>query len=112
MSAEATTLWWITLGVGAVVVLVVTVLLRLVIGSAKRIRATVNDIWIVGPMIANNTAHVDILRRINLTVKDIVEIAGRIGGRAARIQEHAAGCAGCPRCVTGWGREARRGEAE
>ena len=102
MSAEADTLWWITLGVGAVVVLVVAVLLRLVIGSARRIRATVDDIWIVGPMIANDTAHVDILRRINLTVKELLPVADRIGAHVARVQEHAAGCAGCPRCVTGW----------
>lgn len=102
MSAETTTLWWITLGIGVVVVLVVAVLLRLVIGSARRIRSVVEEIWIVGPMIANDTAHVDILRRINLTVKDLLPIAERLDGQVARIQEHAAGCAGCPRCVTGW----------
>lgn len=95
-------MWWITLGVGAVVVAVVALLLALVLASARRIRGVVSEIWVVGPAIARNTAHLDLLRRINLIAGDVLERAGQIGGHAGRIQEHAEGCAGCPRCVTGW----------
>ena len=95
-------MWWLTLGVGAVVVLVVGVLLHLIATTAVRIRAALVQIWVVGPMIANNTAHVDVLRQINLVAADILAAAGGIAKHTASIREHAEGCAGCPRCVTGW----------
>lgn len=97
-----TQLWWIALGAGAAVVLVVWALLALIAGSADRIRDTVADIWVAGPAIANNTVHVDVLRYINQTAGQILESADRIAGSAARIHEHANGCPGCPRCVVGW----------
>lgn len=95
-------LWWITLGVGLVIVLVVAVLLQLIVNTARRIRETLVAIWVAGPMIANNTAHVDLVRRINMVAGEILEVAGGIVGHTSRIQEHADGCAGCPRCVVGW----------
>lgn len=95
-------MWWITLGVGLAVVAVVALLLVLVLHTARRIREVLEEIWVVGPAIASHTAHVDLLRRINLTAGEVVERAGQIDGHVARIQEHADGCAGCPRCVTGW----------
>lgn len=106
MSGEAaanTGMWWLTLGVGAVVVAVVALLLTLVLRSARRIRGLVSEIWVVGPGIARNTAHVDLLRRINLIAGDIVEGTEAIDANARRLQRHAEGCSGCPRCVTGWG---------
>ena len=105
MSAEVGVnagLWWLTLGIGAVVVLVVGVLLHMITTTAVRIRGALVQVWVVGPMIANNTAHVDVLRRINLVAADILAAAGGIAKHTAHIQEHAEGCAGCPRCVTGW----------
>lgn len=97
-----TGMWWITLGVGVAVVGVVALLLGLVLSTARRIRAVLEEIWVVGPAIASHTAHVDLLRRINLTAGEVLERAGQIDGHVARIQQHAEGCAGCPRCVTGW----------
>jgi hypothetical protein len=96
-------LWGVALGLGFVVVLVVWLLLALILGSARRIRATVDEIWIVGPGIANNTAHIDVIRRINGVAGQILRAAGGVAFHAARIHEHANGCPGCPRCVTGWG---------
>ncbi len=96
------TLWWITLGAGLVVTLVVAVLLQLIVSSARRIRGTVADIWVAGPLIANNTAHVDVLRRINHVAGDILRTAGEIEAHTRSIHEHANGCPGCPRCVIGW----------
>lgn len=95
-------MWWITLGVGLVVVGVVALLLGLVLATARRIREVLQEIWVVGPAIASHTAHVDLLRRINLIAGEVVGRAGEIDGHVSRIQEHADGCAGCPRCVTGW----------
>ncbi len=95
-------MWWLSLGLGFVVILVVAVLLQLVVNSARRIRATVAEIWVAGPLIANNTAHVDVIREINVVAGDILDGAGHIAGHAAHLADHASGCAGCPRCVTGW----------
>lgn len=95
-------MWWLTLGLGLVITLVVALLLHLVLGSARRIRATVARIWIVGPMIARNTAQVDILRHVSRVAGDILGSAGEIERHTTHILEHASGCAGCPRCVTGW----------
>lgn len=95
-------MWWLTLGLGFVVILVVAVLLQLVLGSARRIRGTVADIWVAGPLIANNTAHVDVIRQINIVAGDILGGAGLIEQHTAHLASHASGCAGCPRCVTGW----------
>lgn len=100
-------LWWIALGVGVVVELVVWVLLALIAASAGRIRKTVADIWVVGPKIASNTAHIDVLRYVNRTAGDILTSAGGIARNAAHIHEHANGCPGCPRCVIGWGEGGR-----
>lgn len=96
-------LWWTRLGTGAVVVIVVAILLAMILASARRIRSTVAEIWVVGPSVANNTAHLDVLRRINRVAGQVLEAAGGIPDNLTRIHEHAGGCAGCPRCVTGWG---------
>ncbi len=96
-------LWGLTLIVGLVVVGVVALLLALIVGSARRIRDTLDEVWVAGPAIAGQTVHLDLLRRINLVLPDILAAGERIAAAAGRIQEHAHGCAGCPRCVTGWG---------
>lgn len=101
MSAEQ--LWVLTLVVGLVVVGVVALLLALIVRSARRIRDTLDQVWVAGPAIAGQTVHLDLLRRINLVLPDVLEAGQRIATAADRIQEHAHGCAGCPRCVTGWG---------
>ena len=69
---SATVLWWLTLAAGLVVVAVVAALLAAIIATARRIKATLTEIWTVGQAIANNTAHLDLLRRINLAASDIV----------------------------------------
>lgn len=100
---SAMTAWWIALGVGAVVVGVVALLLWMILRSARRIRATVEEIWVVGPYIAASTAHLDRLRRINQLAGFLLRDADRIRTAAGRLHEHASGCPGCPYCVTGWG---------
>lgn len=95
-------MWWLTLAVGLVITLVVALLLHLILASARRIRTTVAQIWVAGPMIAKNTAHIDVLRHVNRVAGEILGVAGEIERHTTHILEHANGCAGCPRCVTGW----------
>lgn len=94
--------WWITLGAGVVVTVVVAALLAAIVHRARRIEATLDQVWVEGPILASNTATLDQLRRINDEAGHTLEAAKRIRAAAGRILEHAHGCPGCPRCVTGW----------
>ena len=100
---SAMTLWWITIGVGAVVIVVVAILLEAIVRSAGRIRDSLVQVWVVGPMIASNTAQLDLLKRINQVAGETLAAGGRIASGTERILEHANGCPGCPQCVIGWG---------
>lgn len=95
--------WWISLAVAVAVLLVVVALLTLILRSARRIDAAAGAIWIVGQRIANNTIHIDLLRRTNETVAGILDAAGGIALAASRIEQHAAACPGCPACAIGPG---------
>lgn len=99
---SATAMWWGTLGVGVVVTGVVAILLAAIVHRARDIRGTLEEVWVVGPGIARNTSHVDVIRRIDLVAEDVVAAAREIEENVGRIQRHAEGCSGCPRCVTGW----------
>ncbi len=92
----AYTVWWISLGIGVVVILVVAILLTLIVRTARQINETAGDIWIVGQRIANNTVHIPLLQRTNQIVDGILERASGIDGAAARIEAHAKECPGCP----------------
>lgn len=85
----AYTVWWISLGIGAVVILVVAVLLTLIVRTARQINGVAADIWTVGQRIANNTVHIPLLHRTNQVVDGIRERASGIDGAAARIEEYA-----------------------
>lgn len=56
-------LWWMTLAAGVLVAAVVGLLLAIILRAARRIAGTLSELWIVGQSVANNTAHVDLLRR-------------------------------------------------
>lgn len=103
-TATAELLWWISLGVFVVVLLVVAALLQAIVGAARRIRSKVGGIWTVGKLIANNTVQIATLGRINQLAAEVVTTAGDIHSVLERIEAHAEGCPGCPRCVTGAGR--------
>jgi type II secretory pathway component PulF len=49
------TLWWITLGVGLVVALVVWALLELLRRTVKEVDRAVSDVWTMGKRVAQNT---------------------------------------------------------
>lgn len=102
---SAGTMWWITLGMGLVVTGVVAGLLAAIVASARRIETTLEQVWVAGPLLASNTAHLDQLRRINEAAGHTLAAAGRIRAAAIRLLEHANGCPGCPQCVIGWDTE-------
>ena len=85
----AYTVWWISLGIGVVVILVVAALLTAIRRTARQINETAADIWVVGQRIANNTVHIPLLQRTNHIVDGILERASGIEEATARIEEHA-----------------------
>ena len=85
----AYTVWWISLGIGLVVILVVAVLLTLIVRTARQIEGTAAEIWTVGQRIANNTVHIPLLHRTNQIVDGILERVSGIDGAAAAIERHA-----------------------
>jgi hypothetical protein len=91
--------WWIALVVVVVVTAVVFVLLRLIIGIATQIEATVAEIWARGQRVANNTIHIANLYRTSDLVGAILGRAGRIAVHAKSIADHAKSCPGCPQCL-------------
>ncbi len=84
----AYTVWWISLGIGVVVILVVAALLTAIRRTARQINETAADIWVVGQRIANNTVHIPLLNRTNRLVVGILERASGIDEAVARIEEH------------------------
>ena len=83
----AYTVWWISLGIGGVVILVVAILLTLIVRTAQQINATAAEIWTVGQRIANNTIHIPLLNRTNRLMDGILQRASGIDEAAARIEE-------------------------
>ncbi len=88
------TVWWVSLGIGVVVILVVAVLLTLILRTARQIDGAVSDIWTVGQRIANNTIHIPLLNHTNRVVEDILDRASGIDGATAAIEQHALDCPG------------------
>ncbi len=91
--------WWMSLALGLVVSLVVTLLLWLIHREAGIINVRVSKVWDVGQRVANNTIHIPALYKTNMVVGDILATAVKIKKGAAAIETHANGCPGCPQCM-------------
>jgi len=96
---DAYIVWWSSLGIGIVVILVVATLLTMIVRTARTLDGAVGQIWVVGQRIANNTIHIPLLHQTNQVVDAILEHAVAVDGAAAAIESHANGCPGCPQCV-------------
>jgi len=94
------TVWGVSLALGVVVLIVVVALLELIFRAASRIESVVGKIWIAGQGVANNTIHIALLHRTNLTAERILDAAGRILGAATAVRDHAQQCPRCPACTT------------
>ena len=86
--------WWVSLAIFLVVLVVVAILLTLILNTVRRIEGGASQIWTVGQMVANNTVHIPLLITTNRVVDSIHDEAGKILGAATRIQEHAESCYG------------------
>ncbi len=91
--------WWVSLALGLVVSLVVTLLLWLIHRTATTINGVVARIWDVGQRVANNTVHIPALYKTNAVAADILASALNINAGASAIESHANGCPGCPQCM-------------
>lgn len=100
LSATALMVWWVSLGLGLVVTLVVALLLWWIIREARAIDRAVAQIWAVGQRVANNTIHIPLLYRTNALAGEILADAGLIAGATAAIEAHARQCPGCPDCLS------------
>lgn len=92
--------WGGSLGLGVLVLIVVALLLEMVLRSARRIETIVGDIWTAGQGVANNTIHIALLHRTNLTAARILEAAKGVLAATAAMREHAQHCPHCPSCAT------------
>jgi hypothetical protein len=91
---DVVTLWWITLGIAAVVILVVAVLLIAIAVAANRIDRHAAAIWTAGKGIATNTIQIWQLQTTNATATQILQVAqgiaegaGSIDGRLQRLEQ-------------------------
>jgi hypothetical protein len=92
-------LWVVTLVLYAVVLGVVAALLALVLGTARRIRAALAEVWTVGQQVANNTVHIARLDPVGHVVGEIAAAAPALVRAVAALRTHAERCAGCPACL-------------
>lgn len=79
--------WIAALVVAFVVIVVVTVLLHLILGTAREIRHLVGAIWTGGKRIAANTVNIAGLERTNYLAGTLLSSAGNIASSAARISK-------------------------
>lgn len=80
-------IWWLSLGLGAIVVAVVAILLGLIIASARSIDRHAASIWVVGKEIAGNTASL-------WTLSEVAGATPRLRRAAESLEESAAAIAG------------------
>lgn len=67
--------WWITLAIGLVVAVVVTILLHILYRAVVRIDENVLDVWNMGKQVARNTATTWILAQTPRIAGEIKEEA-------------------------------------
>lgn len=77
LQAEHITFWWITLGMGAVVIAAVIVLLSLLVSFVDDIDQNLKDAWDTATRLAANTATLWQLRHTGARAQDIANEAGR-----------------------------------
>ena len=84
-------LWWLALGLGAVVVIIVAVLLGLIIATAKSIDYHASAIWVSGKQIAGNTVSIWMLENANTALRGIHSTLDALHGTVTALNETLAG---------------------
>ena len=83
-------LWWLTLGIAAVVILVVAALLLWIARAAERIDKHALEVWTAGKSIAANTVQIWHLSTTNQVAGEILAGAQTIAGVASSIDDRLA----------------------
>jgi uncharacterized protein YoxC len=87
-------LWWFSLALFALVVVVVAVLLGLIIAAAKSIDRHAAAIWVAGKQIAGNTVSIWMLEQADQLLRETQREAERLQKSAASMDEHLRAVAG------------------
>jgi hypothetical protein len=78
-------MWWLSLGMSAVVVVAVAVLLGLIIATAKSIDRHAAGIWVVGKQIAGNTVSIWMLETADRAVCQLTTTVTKLQQTAAEL---------------------------
>ncbi len=90
-------LWWLSLAIFAVVVVIVALLLGLIIAAARSIDNHAAAIWTEGKKIAGNTVSIWMLEQTNAqlgTLNSTVQNIGKVTGSIDQVLRNLAGSAG------------------
>ncbi len=90
-------LWWLSLALAAVVIVVVAVLLGLIIATAKSIDHHAAQIWVAGKQIAGNTVSIWMLEKTNQHLEEVLESLQEIEQTAGAMNEKLAALGGTAR---------------
>ena len=88
-------MWWLSLAIFSVVVVVVAVLLGIIIAAAKSIDRNASAIWVIGKEIAGNTVAIWMLEQTVGSLRRLGESARRIEAALQHVAN--GGGAGRPR---------------
>ncbi|HEX6586317.1 MAG TPA: hypothetical protein VF052_06165 [Solirubrobacterales bacterium] len=84
LSSSVETAWWVTLAVALVVVLVVWFLLEWLRRTVNEINRAVDDVWVMGKRVAQNTATTHMLGGTKELGGELLEEVKRHGELAER----------------------------
>jgi hypothetical protein len=87
LSSAVETAWWVSLGVGLVVALVVWALLEILRRTVNEVDRAVNDVWTMGKRVAQNTATTHMLggtKELGVELLEEVERHAALAGRRER----------------------------
>ena len=73
LSSGVTIAWWVTLGVGLIVALIVTALLEALRRGVHEIRRGADDVLSVGGRLAQNTWTIQLLNVTNIHARELLE---------------------------------------
>ncbi len=90
LAIDVISLWWLTLGLAAVVIVVVAILLVAIAVAANRIDRHALAIWEAGKSIAANTVQIWQLQKTNATAGEILQTAQGIAAVAQSIDDRLA----------------------
>jgi hypothetical protein len=84
---DVISMWWLSLGIAGVVIVIVAVLLGAIIAAAKSIDRNASGIWTTGKQIAGNTVSIWILEKTLEKVDTIEDNVKGMGKTFTSIDE-------------------------